>query len=166
MAENTKTTALIETYKMARNLSKYYISKLEGLDIHQVYEVNGVKLNSAYWMLAHLVWTEHFLIVEGIGGECMDIEWLNDFGFGSIPDEIKNPPSIEEVNKRFEEVHAKAIEILENMTDELMESENNIEANFGGSKDKFHVLMHAIRHEPMHIGQLSWILKVNGIKLT
>jgi uncharacterized damage-inducible protein DinB len=89
----------------------------------------------------------------------MDIEWLSDFGFGSIPDEIKTS------NKRLGR-HARAIEILENMTDELMESENNIEANFGGSKDKFHVLMHAIRHEPMHIGQLSWILKVNGIKLT
>ncbi|HMQ80588.1 MAG TPA: DinB family protein [Ignavibacteria bacterium] len=166
MAENTKTQVLVQTYQMTRNLSNYYISKLEGVDIYKTYEINGVKMNSAYWLIAHLVWTEHFLIIEGIGGESLGIEWLNDFGFGSIPEEIKNPPSIDEVNKNFEEVHAKAIEILNNMTDELMKSENNIEAEFGGSKDKFHVLMHAIRHEPMHIGQLSWILKVNGIKLT
>ncbi len=166
MANNTKTKTLIQTYQMARNLSSYYISKLEGLDLHKVYEVNGVKMNSAYWLIAHLVWTEHFLIIEGIGGESLGIEWLNDFGFGSAPDEIKNSPSIEEVKTKFDQVHTKAIEILENMTDEQMESENNIEANFGGSKDKFHVLMHAIRHEPMHIGQLSWILKANGIKLT
>lgn len=163
---NEKTQTLIQTYQMARNLSNYYISKMDGINIHKIYEVNGVKMNSAYWILAHLVWTEHFLIIEGIGGESMGIEWLNDYGFGSVPDEIKNQPSIEEVRKRFEEVHSKAMEILDSMTDELMEAENNIEANFGGSKDKFHVLMHAIRHEPMHIGQLSWILKVNGIKLT
>lgn len=163
---NEKTQTLIQTYQMARNLSNYYISKMDGINIHKVYEVNGVKMNSAYWILAHLVWTEHFLIIEGIGGESMGIEWLNDYGFGSVPDEIKNQPSIEEVKKRFEEVHSKAMDILNSMTDELMEAENNIEANFGGSKDKFHVLMHAIRHEPMHIGQLSWILKVNGIKLT
>lgn len=163
---NEKTQTLIKAYQMARNLSNYYISKMESIDIHKVYEVNGVKMNSAYWILAHLVWTEHFLIIEGIGGESLGIEWLNDYGFGSVPDEIKNQPSIEEVRKRFEEVHAKAMDILNSMTDELMEAENNIEANFGGSKDKFHVLMHAIRHEPMHIGQLSWILKINGIKLT
>lgn len=163
---NEKTQTLVKAYQMARNLSNYYISKMESLDIHKVYEVNGVKMNSAYWILAHLVWTEHFLIIEGIGGESLGIEWLNDYGFGSVPDEIKNQPSIEEVRKSFEEVHTKAMDILNSMTDELMEAENNIEANFGGSKDKFHVLMHAIRHEPMHIGQLSWILKINGIKLT
>ncbi|MBN8586313.1 MAG: DinB family protein [Ignavibacteria bacterium] len=163
---NEKTQTLIKAYQMARNLSNYYISKMESIDIHKVYEVNGVKMNSAYWILAHLVWTEHFLVIEGIGGESLGIEWLNDYGFGSVPDEIKNQPSIEEVRKRFEEVHTKAMDILNSMTDELMEAENNIEANFGGSKDKFHVLMHAIRHEPMHIGQLSWILKINGIKLT
>ncbi len=166
MAENIKTQTLIQTYKMARNLSKYYISKLEGLDIHKVYEIGGVKVNSAYWIIAHLVWTEHFLIIEGIGGESMGIEWLNDFGYGSIPEEIKNPPPIEEVNIRFEEVHEKAMELLNKMTDEMMLSENNIDAEFGGSKDKLHVLMHAIRHEPTHTGQLSWILKANGIRLT
>ena len=52
------------------------------------------------------------------------------------------------------------------MTDELMQAENNIEANFGGLTNKECVLMHAIRHEPMHIGQISWILKANDIKLT
>ena len=112
MENNTKTQTLIKTYEMARNLSKYYISKLEGLDFHKVYEINGVKMNSAYWMLAHLVWTEHFLIIEGIGGESLGIEWLNDFGFGSEPDKIENPPAIEEVKKRLEEVHKSAIEIL------------------------------------------------------
>lgn len=166
MADNTKTQALIQTYQMARNLSKYYLSKLEGVDIYKQYEINGIKMNSAYWLIAHLIWTEHFLIIEGIGGESLGIEWLDDFGFGSEPDKIENPPSIEEVKKRGEEVHAKAMEILNNMTDEQMEAENNIEATFGGSKSKMTVLMHAIRHEPMHIGQISWILKANGIKLT
>ncbi|HAX47949.1 MAG TPA: DinB family protein [Ignavibacteria bacterium] len=163
---NEKTKALIKTYQMARNLSNYYISKMEGIDIHKVYEVNGVQMNSAYWILAHLVWTEHFLIVEGIGGESMGIEWLNDFGFGSAPDKIRNKPPIEEVKQRFEDVHNRSMDILNKLTDEQMKEGNNIEANFGGSKDKFHVLMHAIRHEPMHIGQLSWILKANGVRLT
>lgn len=166
MADNTKTQTLIQVYKMARDLSNYYLSNLEGLDIHKQYEINGVKINSAFWIIAHLVWTEHFLIIEAIGGESLGIEWLNDFGLGSKPDKIKNPPTIEEVKKRGEKVHSKAMEILNKMTDEQMEADNNIEEEFGGSKSKFNVLMHVIRHEPMHIGQIAWILKANGILLT
>ncbi len=172
MENNTRTQALIKTYEMARNLSKFYISKLDGLDIHKIYEINGVKLNSAFWIQAHLVWTEHFLIIEGIGGESLGIEWLNDFAYGTEPlqgckpDKVENPPSVDEVKNKMEEVHIRAIEILNGMTDELMQAENNIEANFGGFSNKECVLMHAIRHEPMHVGQISWILKVNGIKLT
>ncbi len=165
MTENERVQTLIRTYEMARNLSKFYISKLNGIDIKKRYEVNGVKLNSAYWLLAHLVWTEHFLIVEGVGGDSMGIEWINDFGFGSAGEEVPIEPPLEEVLKTLDEVHSRALEILNGMTDEMLESQNNIEANFGGSKNKANVIMHAIRHEPMHIGQLSWILKINGIKM-
>ena len=165
MESNVRTQTLIKAFEMARNLSKFYISKLDGLDIHKVYEINGIKMNSAYWMLAHLVWTEHFLIIEGIGGESMGIEWLNDYGFGSEPDKLEDQPTIDEVKLRSEEVHKRAIEILNGMTDEMMQEENNIEADFSGSKSKENVLMHAIRHEPMHIGQISWILKANGVKM-
>lgn len=69
MENNTRTQALIKTYEMARNLSKYYNSKLGRVGLQKVYELNGIKLNSAFWILAHLVWTEHFLIIEGIGGD-------------------------------------------------------------------------------------------------
>lgn len=165
MKNNLRTQTLIEAFEMARNLSKFYISKIDGIDLKKEYEINGTKLNSAYWILAHTVWTEHFLIIEGIGGQSMGIEWLNDFGFGSEPEKIKNGPSVDEIKLRLEEVHKKAIEILNSMTDEMMQANNNIEANFGGSNSKESVLMHAIRHEPMHIGQLSWILKINGVKM-
>ena len=164
MENNIQTQTLVKTYEMTRNLSKFYISKLEGLDLHKVYEINGVKMNSAYWLLAHLVWTEHFLIIEGIGGDSMGIEWLEDFSFGAEPDKINNPPAIEEVFTKMDEVHKRAMEILNNLTDGQMQEENNIEASFGGSKSKQNVLMHAIRHEPMHIGQLSWIVKASGVK--
>ncbi len=165
MANNIKVKTLIDTYEMARRLSNFYISQLEGLDLKKQYEINGVKMNSAYWIVAHLAWTEHFLIIEGIGGDSIGIEWLNDFGFGSAPDDVKNEPSYEDVLKTLSEIHAKAIEVLNNLSDEELEQENNINANFGGKTNKEVVIMHAIRHEPMHIGQLSWILKVNGIKM-
>lgn len=165
MTDNTEIKTLIKTFEMARNLSKFYISKINGIDLKKRYEIGGVKLNSAYWLMAHLVWTEHFLIIEGVGGESLGIEWLNDFGFGSTGEDVPNGPAIGEVLNTLDEVHAKAIEILNSMTDEMLDSDNNIEATFGGSKSKRTVIMHAIRHEPMHIGQLSWILKISGTKM-
>jgi len=165
MADNIKVQTLVKAYDMMRNLSKFYISKLSGLDLKKQHEIDGMKLNSAYWLIAHLVWTEHYLIIEGIGGESMGIEWLNDFAIGTSLDDLKNGPKIEEVLAKLDEVHKRAIEILSNMTDEQLQAENNIEANFGGQRSKENVLMHAIRHEPMHIGQISWILKANGISL-
>lgn len=165
MADNIRVQTLVKTYDMMRNLSKFYISKLSGLDLKKQFEIDGIKLNSAYWLIAHLVWTEHYLIIEGIGGESMGIEWLNDFAIGTSFDDLMNEPEIEEILAKLDKVHKRAIEILSNMTDEQLQAENNIEANFGGQRSKENVLMHAIRHEPMHIGQISWILKANGISL-
>jgi len=165
VADNSKVQTLIKTYEMARNLSKFYMSKLDSIDVRKVYEINGKKLNTAYWIAAHLTWTEHFLIIEGVGGDSMGIKWLNDFAFGTDPDAIQTGPSFEDIMKTREEVHKKAMEVLNNLKDEQLDEDNNIGANFGGSKTKCAVIMHAIRHEPMHIGQISWILKVNGIKM-
>ena len=165
MADNIRVQTLIKTYEMARNLSKFYMSKLDGIDVKKIYEINGVRLNTAYWLAAHLTWTEHFLLIEGVGGNSMGIEWLNDFAFGSDPDSVKNEPSYEEILTRREEVHKKAMEILNSLSDDQLEEENNIGANFSGSTTKGTVIMHAIRHEPMHIGQISWILKLNGVKM-
>ena len=165
MENNIKVKTLTATYEMARNLSNFYISKLESIDVKSVYQINGIKINSAYWLVAHLAWTEHFLIIEGIGGDSMGIEWLNDFGFGAAPDDVKFDPSYEEVLSTLKKIHSRAMEIINNLSDDELEQENNINANFGGKNTKEVVLMHAIRHEPMHIGQLSLILKANGIKM-
>ena len=42
----TETEILIEMLEMSRDLTNYYIKKLEGQDIHKVFEVDGKKLNS------------------------------------------------------------------------------------------------------------------------
>jgi uncharacterized damage-inducible protein DinB len=111
------------------------------------------------------VWTEHFLLVKGIGDKSMDIPWLDEYGFGSDPEEVKTKPDFEEIMKKRDEVHKKAMAILMNLPDEELDKPNHINATFGGINNKRVVIKHAIRHEPMHIGQLSWILKVNGVKM-
>lgn len=163
---NRESATLADVYEKVRGLSKMFINPLKEINHNERLEIKEVKFNSAYWIVAHLVWTEHFLIIQGVGDEDMKIDWLNEYAFGTNPDEIKSKPDFEEILMKLDEVHIKAVEIIRNLTDDQLQNDNHIDASFGGSKNKKNVIIHAIRHEPMHIGQLSWILKTNGLKFT
>ncbi len=165
METKTQSQILGETYESVRNLTKLYFSKFDGIDLNKQLELNGVKFNSPQWLAAHLVWTEHFLIIKGLGNKSLDIPWLEEYSFGSNPDEIKTKLSYDEIMKKMDEVHTEAMSIISSLTDEQMEEPNHIGVTFGDSNTKRKILIHAIRHEPMHAGQLSWILKANGIKV-
>ncbi len=162
--KRSEAETLAEVYKGVRNLSKMFIAPVKDIDMNRQIEIDGIKFNSAYWIVAHLVWTEHFLVVEGIGGENMNIDWINEYGFGGKPEDIKKKPPYEEILNKLEEVHTRAFDIIKGLSDEQLDEDNNLGASFGGSKSKRTLIIHAIRHEPMHIGQLSWILKLNGKK--
>ncbi|HRI85398.1 MAG TPA: DinB family protein [Ignavibacteria bacterium] len=164
--DNKAANILADAFESVRNLTKLYFSKLDDKNYYDENNINGVKINTAFWLLAHLVWTEHSLIVYGIGNREMEIPWLDKYAFGSDPGSIESQPSLEELRDKFEKVHALAMEIIRNLSDEQLEEDNHIGASFGSSKSKKSLLVHVIRHEPMHIGQLSLILKSNGVKLT
>ena len=156
---------LADAFQSVRNLTKMYLSKLDGFDIDRRFELNGKKLNSARWITGHILWTEHFLLIEGLGGIPLEIPWLEKFEMGKKPAEKDELPSFDEIMKTLDAVHETAMKLLVSMTDEQLDEPNLIDAAFGGKKTKRAVILHAIRHEPMHTGQLSWILKANGVEL-
>lgn len=162
--KKSESEILADVYEKVRGLSKMFISGLKDVDINKRLEIDNIKFNSAYWIVAHLVWTEHFLLIKGVGDVDLKIDWLDEYAYGTDPDSVKTKPPYEEILKKLDEVHAKAVEIIKGLSDEQLDEDNLIGANFGGSKSKRNVITHAIRHEPMHIGQISWILKSNGIK--
>lgn len=162
--KKSESVLLSEVFEMVRNLSKMYLNQLGKIDIHERIEYKGIKFNSAYWIAGHLTWTEHSLIVQGIAGEDMGIDWLEEFAIGNDPDKISKMPSVEEILKTLDEVHFKSMDIIKGLSDENLEEDNLFGMSMGGSKSKRNIIKHLIRHEPMHIGQLSWILKFNGIK--
>jgi len=161
----TEAQILAEAFEFMRGLTKFYLSKLEGVDVNQCLEIEGKKYNSPYWIAAHIVWSEHFLLIEGMGAPDMNISWIDQFSFGSDPTQIMEKPEYSEILEKLDEVHEMAMEKLLSMTDEELDEPNEINATFGGVNNKRNVIKHAIRHEPMHVGQLSWILKANGIKM-
>ncbi len=162
--EKTEGEVLADVYAKVRGLSNMFISALKDVDIHKQVQIGDVKFNSPYWIVAHLVWTEHFLIIEGVGGEKMNIDWIDEYSFGTNPEDIKTSPPYEEVLKRLNETYERALQIIKGLKSDQLEEDNNIDVSFGGAKTKRNVIIHAIRHEPMHIGQISWILKTNGLK--
>src|SRR5437867_2889827 len=95
----------------------FYISKLEGLDINKELKINGTRFNSPHWILAHLVWTEHFLIIKGLANKTLNIPWLEEYKIGTNPDEAKTKMTFEELMKHREDVHKEAMDIISNLTD-------------------------------------------------
>lgn len=165
MSKKTEAQILAEAFEFSRGLTRFYFSKLDGIDLDKRIEVNGVKFNSPYWIAAHLVWSEHFLLIEGMGAPSMHIPWIDQFSIGSDPDKITDKPKYSEIMEKLDEVHEMAMEKVLAMTDEELDEPNSINANFGGLNNKRNVIKHAIRHEPMHTGQISWILKLNGVEM-
>ena len=163
MAQNdSQAKALAQTYDYMRTLSKFYISKLSEIDIHKHYEIDGTKTNSAHWILAHLVWTEHCLIIETIGGKARELPWLSEFEVRSDAAKIKTKLTYEELVKLIDAAHSEAMAVLNALTDDDLDTEVDL---MGNKSTKRRVLMHATRHEPMHIGQISWMLKANNVKM-
>lgn len=164
MEDTKEANILADTFESVRNLTKFFMQPHEGTDLYKQHEVNGVKMNSAFWIIAHLVWTEHALVLRGTGGESLDIPWLEHFAYGSKCERNDDWPSIEEVYAKMDEVHEKTMEHLRSLTSGQLDEPNVFNFSFGGKNDKRVLVHHAIRHEPMHVGQLSWIAKMNGVE--
>lgn len=156
---------LAESLESVRSLTKFYLSKVKPEDLHSNLIVDEVKFNSPYWIAAHLAWSENFLLLTGTGGKPFEKAWLEEFGFGSKPEEVTSEVKFEEVMSTLDEIHKKAMEHVLSLNDENLEEKNLINANFGGKDTKKALIIHSIRHEPMHAGQLSWILKAKGISM-
>lgn len=165
MKNKTKGQVYAEAFESIRNITKLYLSNVEDNFLRTRYEINGAKLNSAYWINAHLVWAEHYLIVRAVGNKNMDIPWLEQFGVGTIADKATQELDINMIRKKMDEVHIEAMNILKSLPDEELGKPNHINASFDNEKTKDAVIKHCIRHEPMHAGHISWILKISGVKM-
>ena len=161
--EYTSGKVLARMMDEQRNLTRFYLSKLKGEDMHREFEVNGYTTNSPYWILAHMCWGDTMLAIQCLGGKGVDIPWLNDFKIHSPKGESPtSQPSLEEVLAAFKQIHAVASDTISSLSDEELDEENPLGLAFGENKSKRFMAMHAVRHEGTHCGQLSLIAKMYG----
>ena len=161
---NQVTTGIVlaDTFTTARQLTRYYLSKLKGFDPHHRFKVGDKKLNSTYWMIAHLLWAEDFLMLRALGHEGLKIDWLEEFKVGSDANQTSLDIPFKELLDIQKESHLITLDHLRSMTEEEFQEENSIGIHFGGETKKRYIAMHGIRHESTHTGQLSIIAKLAG----
>ncbi|PIQ15055.1 MAG: hypothetical protein COW67_10470 [Flavobacteriales bacterium CG18_big_fil_WC_8_21_14_2_50_32_9] len=160
----TQTQTLVEMLELSRELTKFYLSHLKGKDEHKIFEIDGKQFNSISWLIAHITVSENWLLLVCTGGEKVAIPWARQYGLGSEPPKKEDAPSFEEILKYFKEVHQKAINYVSKLTDEDLAKPTANGTNFGGEDSVGAIIKHAIRHECVHAGHLSWLCKLFDVK--
>lgn len=151
---------LLKTFTITRNLSLLYYNRIDKEKVYQQLIINDKQLNSAAWIFAHLTWAEYFLIHQGFGFNTVAPDWLDLVKIGNSHDLIKELPSIDIIEQYNRELHQATTEQLQNITDDILLQEALIPLKFGEDNSKQMMLMHTIRHEGVHAGQLSYLAKL------
>jgi hypothetical protein len=154
---------LSEVFNSTRGLTKYFISQLDKDKLENRHKLDTVELNSAYWIISHLVWAEYTLALRSLNGPVLDIPWINHYRIGSEGTLLDDRPAFGELMAIFDQVHDLAQEHIRSLTTEQLDEVITLE-NIGWEATVRRTIHHAIRHEGSHIGHLSWICKLDGIK--
>lgn len=161
---NKEALILSDMFQKTRDLTRWYLSLLKESDPFKRWEVNGTRLNSVLWLASHITWAENFLLLKGTGGEPVVLDWLENYNIKSSGDLHHAEHNMKTVMAVMKEVHEKAMAHVLTLSDEEMEAENFIGFGFGGVKTNRIMVNHAIRHEAMHTGHLSWLCKINKVE--
>lgn len=161
--KNPQIQVLIETIESVHGMVVWYSSFLKDTDKDKCFEINGKKLNSLYWLVAHIANTEDELLMKALGQKGHQYKWLSEYTFGSAQN-IEGQVSYKELVAIAKQIHIDCINFLKTLSDEDLENDNVLNISFGNSKSFKTIIMHHIRHEGVHAGHLSLLCKLNGIK--
>ena len=160
----TEWSVMARVMQKTRDITLMYFKLLRNTDLQRTFEINGIKLNSPFWIMAHLAVTENFLLNRSTGGPVIKIPWARQFGMGSEHSLPEACPPLDEVLETLATVHKSAMDHVASLSDDLLDQPNTSGFEFLGEKTYRSVMEHAIRHEGTHSGHLGWLCKLNGIK--
>ena len=160
----TEPQTLMYVFNETRSLTHFYFNKMKDADVYKVFEVDGKALNSAAWIMAHLAWAENFLILQALNGPAQNADWFSKVAFGSLPAKKEELPDIETILATMKIVHEATKEFVNNLAPEELDTDNVLGMKFGQNTSKRFLLIHAIRHEGTHAGQLGWLCKLHAAK--
>jgi len=158
----TEAQILARTMDSARQYTLLYFDRLKDQDLHRKFVCEGKELNSAYWLIAHLAVTQNGLLLMACSGPFEKFSWAKYFGRGGAGLPPSECPPFTEVFDTFERIHTTAVAHVATLPDAALESPNMTGIPMIGTNVR-DVVTHAIRHEGLHTGHLSWLCKLYGI---
>jgi hypothetical protein len=162
----TEGEVLADTLDKTRKLTHFYLSHLKELNPEEPIVIGKEKLNSIYWMAAHLIWAEDYLALEMTGAPKTALPWVQHFSIKSSGELPSDRPSFADVLEEMKRVHRIAIEHVKHLSSDILDQENPVKFHFGdGNTTKRMMIQHCIRHEGTHTGQLSYIARIFGKKI-
>ncbi len=167
MDPKSELTTLRNMVDATRQLAHFALKRLEGKEgeLQTRFEANGRKMNSVYWLIAHMAWAENNLILRSTGGPNPEVPWLKAFALGKPAEDGENcgvPYS--EIYAGFKKVHQLSMDHLASLDPANLDAENKLAWEILGGKTMRNTIMHHIRHENNHIGQLLWLVNLHGVK--
>jgi uncharacterized damage-inducible protein DinB len=162
---STELATIRHMVDVTRQLVFFPLSKMKEVDVRKRFECEGRKFNSVYWLIAHMAWAQNNLILRSTGGPNPELPWLKFFALGKPAEEGEsNGPSWEEVMAGFKKVHELSMQHLEKFDPSLLDSPNKLDWEIMGGKTMRNTLLHHIRHENNHTGQLLLLANLYGAK--
>ena len=162
----TETQILADMMDKARLLTRFYISNLKEADPYTPIDFGGKKFNSIYWLTAHLLWAEDYLIVQGTGGKSIAPGWADHYQIKSDGRLHDGHGDYKVLLSDMKQVHESAMQYLRGLDDAILDKDNALGFHFGdGDATNRFIIMHAVRHEGGHSGNLAWLGKMHEVKL-
>lgn len=160
----TEASLLALAVDRTRDYARFYLRHLKDTDPHHEFSADGVKLNTQYWLAAHLTVSQNWLLLRGTGGPFEKFSWAKHFGIGSTPPARELCPPYDEVWAMFKAIHEKAVAHIASLTDAQLEQPHAAMMKLGGTDTVRDVILHHLRHEGSHTGHLGWLCKLHGVK--
>lgn len=152
---------LADMMENSRQFTLWYMKKVPLERWKEVVNVDGVILNHPYWTLGHLAWTDVFMVLKPLNSNYNSPTLVNQFGINTKPDS-ENDLSIDDLKEMANEIHLAKIELVKSLSDEALDG--SFPLTMLKFASTYHALMHNIRHEGIHAGQISVFCKVKQIQ--
>jgi hypothetical protein len=147
----------------AHAFTLHHVERLKGQDLHHRFEVNGKPLNSAFWIVAHLAVSQNWLILRGTGGNFQKFPWAKQYTLGAAHPSATDAPPWDEVLATYQRIHQLSLDHVRALPDEVLTQAHHAMMDLGGVNTIRQVILHHVRHESSHNGQLGWLCKCYGL---
>lgn len=156
---------LVEIIESTRNITKYYLKNLASIDPTSDLKVGDTTLHSVNWTVCHLAWAQNSLLLESMGNNAFRQDWFSKVSIGSEFALSSVLPAYEANIEVLNLIHAASIEAISKLVDNDLLNKSKIQLPFSKESTIKDSILHYIRHEGMHAGHLSWLAKLNHLKL-